>query len=104
MYYILHHSADIDKVKKNVLPLLADFNSTLVEFPIVGDFSPEENSTFITYLDDEFLREFLVLAAKKNWPIGVLPHAGNIYTIKGLGISGSLPEAIKQRSLPVRNS
>jgi diacylglycerol kinase family enzyme len=96
MYYILHHSADIDKVKKNVLPLLADFNSTLVEFPIVGDFSPEENSTFITYLDDEFLREFLVLAAKKNWPIGVLPHAGNIYTIKGLGISGSLPEAVAE--------
>ncbi|HSI71042.1 MAG TPA: TIGR00341 family protein [Gillisia sp.] len=96
MYYILHHSADLDKVENNVLPLLVDFNPKLVEFPITGNFSPEENSTLITYLDDEYLREFLVLAAKENWPIGVLPHPGNVYTIKGLGISGNLEEAVKE--------
>ncbi|MCM4160783.1 TIGR00341 family protein [Antarcticibacterium flavum] len=96
MYYILHHPEDLEKVENNVLPLLANFNSTLVEFPIVKEFSPEEDATFITYLDDEFLRQFLVLAAKENWPVGVLPHPGNKYTIKGLGISGNLEEAVTE--------
>lgn len=96
MHYILHHSADLKKVDEDVIPLFAGVRTHLVEFPISGDFEPEEDATFITYLDDEYLREFLLLATKRDWPVGLLPHPGNIYTTKGLGISGNLTEAVKE--------
>lgn len=96
MHYILHHPADLDKVEENVLPLLEGTKTQLVEFPATEDFVPEEESVFITYMDDEYLRDFLVLAANQNWPVGVLPHPGNIFTSAGLGISNNLEEAVKE--------
>lgn len=96
MYYILHQTADIETVKKNVLPLLSKCETRTVEFPFSDDFNAEEGATVIAYLNDEDLRGFLPLAGERHWPVGVLPHPGNTYTSKGLGISGKLEEAVKE--------
>lgn len=96
MHYLLHQPADIETAEKNILPLLSKIETRVVEFPIPDDFEAEEGATFIAYLNDEDLRGFLPLAGKEHWPVGVLPHPGNTYTSKGLGISGKMEEAIKE--------
>ncbi len=96
MYIILHHSQDLEEVEKEILPLLKDAPSKLLEFPLNKELLEEEEPTIITYLNDEHLRDFLIQAADTQWKLGVLPHPENTYTIKGLGISGKTEEAIKE--------
>jgi len=68
----------------------------MLTFPPGKNLSPAENAVFITYLDDENLREFIPFAAEKKWASGVLPHPGNKYTSKGLGISEKTEEAVAE--------
>lgn len=96
MLYFLHHPRDIDDVNQKILPLLEGWEIVMLEFPSTLDFEPKENATFVTYLDDDQLMEFLPLAGAKDWPVGLLPHPGNLYTTKGLGISENLKEAIEE--------
>ncbi|UJH91218.1 hypothetical protein LZ575_21925 [Antarcticibacterium sp. 1MA-6-2] len=70
MYYILHQTADIETVKKNVLPLLSKCETRTVEFPFPDDFNAEEGATVIAYLNDEDLRGFLPLAGERHWLSG----------------------------------
>lgn len=96
MIYLLYHRDDLEKVKKKIVPLLGDREKELIEFPFNLNFQPDENSVFITYLSDFFLREFLPAAAKNNWETGILPHPNLKHVIKGLGISGKLKEALNE--------
>ena len=96
MFYILHQPDGLDEVEKNILPLLEGREYQLLIFPPEKDFIPEENAVFITSLDDENLREFIPFAAGKKWPSAVLPHPGNKYTSKGLGISEKTEDAIAE--------
>lgn len=96
MYYILHQTGDLEEVKKNILPLFEGREYELLNFPTAKDFSPVENAVFITYLNDENLRELIPFAAEKKWALGVLPHPENKYTSIGLGISEKLDEAVAE--------
>ncbi len=96
MLYIIHTSADIDEIKEKIIPLLENRDHTLVPYPIIPDFSPQENVVFLTYLGDEFLTEFLPRAANNEWVVGILPHPDIKYTIKGLGISTKLEESVNE--------
>ncbi len=95
MHYILHLSEEQEQVEKDVVPLFREDLFRLLSFPFPDDFEPDAEGKFITFLDDENLRTFLELAAGKPWPVGVLPHPGNIHISKGLGISGKMEEAIR---------
>jgi len=94
MLYILHNSADLKEVEEKIIPLLEGKNHQLISFPLNSDFSPETDALLITYLNDDNLREFIPLAAKNGWQIGVLPHPEIKYTIKGLGISEKLEDSL----------
>ena len=96
MYYILHQPQGLEEVEKNILPLLEGREYQMLTFPLGKDFVPKDNAVFITYLDDENLREFIPFAAEKKWASGVLPHPGNKYTSKGLGISEKTDKALDQ--------
>ncbi|GHA35479.1 hypothetical protein GCM10007103_16330 [Salinimicrobium marinum] len=95
MLYILHQQEEKDAVEKKIVPLLKDKNYELISYPSDNlEFSEED--TIITYLGDSHLRNLLPLAGKKKWCIGVLPHPEVVYTIRGLGISNNLEEAIEE--------
>ncbi len=96
MIHLLHHSADINEVKKTIIPLLQGKEYSLETYPTGKDFHPEENAVLIAYLSDYHLREFLPKAAENNWQVGILPHPEVIYTIKGLGISEKTENAIAE--------
>jgi len=96
MFYILHQPDGLEEVEKNILPLLEGREYQMLTFPPGKNLSPAENAVFITYLDDENLREFIPFAAEKKWASGVLPHPGNKYTSKGLGISEKTEEAVAE--------
>ena len=94
MLYILHNSADLKEVEEKIIPLLEGRDHQLVSFPLNSDFTTEKDALLITYLNDESLREFLPLAAKNDWQVGILPHPEIKYTIKGMGLSEKLEDAV----------
>ncbi len=96
MLYIIHNSADIEEIKEKIIPLLENKDYTLVSYPLIPDFSPQDNAVFLTYLGDEFLAEFLPRAANNEWEVGILPHPDIKYAIQGLGISKNLEESVKE--------
>ncbi|MFN4762663.1 DUF389 domain-containing protein [Gillisia sp. Q332] len=96
MLYIIHTSADIEEIKEKIIPLLENRDYTLVPYPLIADFSPQENAILLTYLGDEFLSEFLPRAANNQWVVGILPRPDIKYTIQGLGISRDLEESVKE--------
>lgn len=92
MLYLLHRPEDVETVKENILPLIKEHTYELDSFPFSAEFEPEEDSVFMLYLPDQDLKELLPIAARKEWPLGILPHPENTYTSKGLGISGKLED------------
>ncbi|CAM4111058.1 DUF389 domain-containing protein [Gillisia limnaea] len=96
MLYIIHNSADLEEIKEKIIPLLENKDYTLVSYPLIPDFSPQDNAVFLTYLGDEFLAEFLPRAANNEWEVGILPHPDIKYAIQGLGISKNLEESVKE--------
>lgn len=94
MLYLFHPPADLETVEKDIVPLLGDKQYELVSFPYSEKFEPHQDSLLMLYLTDQDLREFLTVAAQNQWPVGILPHPENQYASKGLGISGSLEEAV----------
>jgi uncharacterized hydrophobic protein (TIGR00271 family) len=94
MLYILHNSADLKEVEEKIIPLLEGRDHQLVSFPLSSDFTPENDALLIAYLNDDNLREFIPLAAKNVWEIGILPHPENKYIIKGLGLSEKPEDAL----------
>lgn len=96
MLYIIHTSADLKEIKEKIIPLLENRDHTLVPYPIIQDFTPQENAVFLTYLGDEFLTEFLPRASNNQWVVGILPHPDIKYTTKGLGITKKLEESVKE--------
>ena len=67
MIYILYHPDDESEVKENLIPLLDGKEYKLVEYPN-PEFKPGNASVLITYLSDEYLREFLPRAANHHPP------------------------------------
>lgn len=96
MLYIIHNSADLEEIKEKIIPLLENRDYTLVSYPLIPDFSPQDSGVFLTYLGDEFLSEFLPRAANNEWVVGILPHPDIKYAIQGLGISKKLEESVKE--------
>ena len=94
MLYILHNSADLKEVEEKIIPLLEGRDHQLVSFPLNSDFTPEQDVLLITYLNGDNLREFLPLAAKNGWEIGILAHPENKNIIKGLGLAEKLEDAL----------
>ena len=94
MLYLFHPPADLKTVEKDIIPLLGDREFELVSFPYSEKFEPQQDSLLMLYLTDQDLREFLTIAAQNQWPVGILPHPENKYASKGLGITGSMEEAV----------
>jgi uncharacterized hydrophobic protein (TIGR00271 family) len=97
MLYILRHPEDREKVEDDIFPLLENTKNQTIDYPET-DFEAGDNDVIVTYLSDEFLREFLPKAAKKNLKVGILPHPENTYTTKGLGIAND-PETVLEEIL-----
>lgn len=96
MLYILHEKEDVEKVALNIVPLLDEQQFILLEYPFSREPELREGDTIITYLGDESLQDLILVSAKKQWPLGVLPHPNNNYTIKGLGVTAKLGDAISE--------
>ncbi|WP_037320480.1 TIGR00341 family protein [Salegentibacter sp. Hel_I_6] len=95
MLYILHHPDDKEKVESDIFPLLENTEKQTINYPET-DYEAGEDDIIVTYLSDEFLREFLTKAAQKGIKVGILPHPKNTYTTKGLGISNDHETALKE--------
>lgn len=95
MLYLFHPPADVESVKEQIIPLLGNTEYELISFPYGEQFEPVQESLLLLYLPDQDLREFLTVAEQKKWPVGILPHPGNNYVSKGLGIPEKLEEAVK---------
>ena len=95
MLHILHRPEDLKTVNENIVPLLEGRQIEQVNFPAPDEFSVKEDDVLLLYLSDKDLRSFLVFAAEKALPIGILPHPENKYTSKGLGISGEMKDVVK---------
>jgi len=98
MLYILHHPEDREKVEKEIFPLLENNDTQAIDYPQT-DFDAGKDDVVVTYLSDEFLREFLPKAAQKGLKVGILPHPENTYTTKGLGISNDHATALEVNKL-----
>ena len=94
MLHLLHRPADLETVNEKITPLLETRQVELVNFPPDDQFAPNKEDILLLYLSDEDLRSFLITAAEKELPIGILPHPENKYTSKGLGITGEMEEVI----------
>ncbi|PRX43002.1 TIGR00341 family protein [Salegentibacter salegens] len=95
MLYILHHPDDRETVENDIFPLLENTEKQTIDYPET-EFEAGNDDIIVTYLSDEFLREFLPKAAKKNQKVGILPHPENTYTTKGLGIANDPKEVIEE--------
>lgn len=95
MLYILHQPEDLEDVKEKIIPLLKDRQHRLIPYP-AKELKPVQDDILITYLGDDQLREVLPVAGENDWCVGVLPHPDVVYTIKGLGITDDLEEAMDQ--------
>ena len=93
MFYILHNSTELKFVQEKLIPLLEGREHQLITYPTNPDFNPEKEAVLLTYLNDEALRDFITLAAKNGWQVGILPYSDTKYTLKGLEISGKLVRA-----------
>ena len=98
MLYLLHDPAEIETVKEEILPLLKNMEHELVAYPLEKEFDLDKKSTLLLYLPDELLREVIPAAARNKWPVTILPHPGNKFTSKGLGISNSIEDVITEYS------
>ena len=96
MLYLLHQPREIETVKEEILPLLTNIEHELVSFPLKKEFDLDKNSSLLLYLPDVQLREVIPMAARNKWLISILPHPGNKFTSKGLGVSGDVDEVITQ--------
>jgi uncharacterized hydrophobic protein (TIGR00271 family) len=95
MLYILHHPDDRETVENDIFPLLENTEKQTIDY-LETEFEAGKDDIIVTYLSDEFLREFLPKAAKQNHKVGILPHPENTYTTKGLGIANDPKEVIKE--------
>lgn len=95
MVYVLHSSADLEQVEKEIIPLLEDQNYELVSYLPGSDLKPEKDSLLLAFLNDKILREFIPRAAKNNWTVGILPHPKTKSIVKGLGITKDLKESVE---------
>lgn len=95
MLYIVHYS-DQENVRKDILPFIEGQKHQLLSFPPNSDFALDQEDLLLTYLRDGNLKEFLPLAAKNQWPVGILPHPQNQLSIKGLGIQGNIEKTIEE--------
>ena len=95
MLYTLHHPDDRETVENDIFPLLENTEKQTIDYPET-EFEAGKDDIIVTYLSDEFLREFLPKAAKQNHKVGILPHPENTYTTKGLGIANDPKEVIKE--------
>lgn len=96
MLYLLHEPEDNASVEEKVLPLLKNIEYELVSFPLETEFDIASDSSLLLYLPDSALREVIPMAARNKWPLSILPHPGNKFTSKGLGVSENIEEVITQ--------
>ena len=87
MYYLLHQPEDLQTVTEEILPLFEKQSPKLLSFPADKDFSISEADVLILYLPDKTLREIIPATAEKDHSLAILPHPGNEYTSKGLGLT-----------------
>lgn len=95
MLYILHQTKDLEQVQTEIVPLLNNIDFELLSYSEQISLDKNLEHLIITYLGDKELAEFLSLAVKSEWNIGLLPHPDLIFTRKGLGIDDSLKDSIK---------
>lgn len=98
MLYLLHDPSEIDTVKDKILPLLINIEHETIPYPLDKEFDMDTESTLLLYLPDNLLREIIPAAARNKWPIAILPHPGNKFASKGLGVSNSIEEVITEFS------
>lgn len=96
MHYILYKHKDLKLLQDEVLPLLKGDSYELIPFPFPKEFKLAENSKFISYLNDDALREFIPIAFRYHLQLGILPHPENPIAITGLGLSSDISKTIDQ--------
>lgn len=96
MIYLVHETADLEKMQKEIIPLLDQKDHELLSHPLPDDFKPGENDLFLLYLSDSNLKDFLSEATHKDFTVSILPHEENKTTSQGLGISENAEEVISQ--------
>ena len=96
MYYLLHQPEDLQTVTEEILPLFKKQSPKLLSFPTDKDCSISEADVLILYLPDKTLRQIIPTTAKNDQALAILPHPGNEYTSKGLGLPTDMKEAVKE--------
>ena len=91
---LIYDSDEEDSVQNDILP---EFGSNLrASYPYTEAFIEEieEDEQVVTFLSDEQLKSFLLIAIKRNLEIALLPHPKMIHGIKGFGVKSSLEDNI----------
>ena len=91
---LIYDRNEEDSVQNDILP---EFGSNLrASYPYTEAFIEEieEDEQVVTFLSDEQLKSFLLIAIKRNLEIALLPHPKMIHGIKGFGVKSSLEDNI----------
>lgn len=87
---LLYDEREIAAVEAEILPVLNE--NLKLKLPFNNGLAVElgRDDFVLTYLGDDQLREFIPLAIKENWKIGLLPHPRMSQAKAGLGVEGRL--------------
>ena len=91
---LIYDSKEEDQVQKSIVPA---FGANLISiFPFSKDINEKinEGDQVITFLSDEQLKSFLIVAIERNFELALLPHPEMIHGIKGFGIKADIEETI----------
>lgn len=85
--------ARAEEVRERIIPLFDPHLRIALPFVPGSVFKFRDEDFIVTYLPDGLLKDFLLLAIKRNIKVGFLPHPGMAYARHGFGISGSPEDA-----------
>lgn len=92
---LLYDESLTARVKEEIIPLFAHDLKIAIAFKAELSIDLGDDDFIVTYLSDEFLRELLPKAIKRNWRMGFLPHPEMIHARRGYGISSDIKDAVK---------
>lgn len=95
MLYILHRPDDLKQLNEKIVPLLEQREFELINYPVEEGLKKEADSLFVSYLNDEDLKEFLSEAINREQRLVILPHPQNPLALKAFGISEKPKEILE---------
>ncbi|EPR68606.1 hypothetical protein [Cyclobacterium qasimii] len=91
---LIYDSKEEDQVQKSIVPAFGANLKSIFPFSNLINEEIQEGDQVITFLSDEQLKSFLIVALDRGFELALLPHPKMIHGIKGFGIKSDLEENI----------